>query len=470
MPQSAPAAIAANRFGLGARPGDLAAIGGDGRDWLRMQLKSNAPGAPPAQLRSCAEILSDAFSLQRGILERKRADAAEGNGADAQAAGQQRSQFLQPIYRQEATVWLQQAVGSDRPFLERLTQFWTNHFAVSIEKLFLPAVAGSFEREAIRPHVLGNFSEMLIAVETHPAMLLYLDNHLSVGPNSQAAQRLARHQSERKIGINENLAREILELHTLGVSGGYTQQDVTTFAEVLTGWSIGGETGKLFSDGEPGRFTFRPELHEPGTKVVLGRSYASAGLNQGTAVLHDLAHQSATAKFIATKLARHFIADDPAPATVQCLAEAFSGSGGDLPTVYRALIDAREAWAEPLAKYKSPTDYIISALRGLTQPVALGNGFLAAFDTLGQHVWQPRSPAGWADRSADWDGASSLMKRIQWAQEIGERVGSTRNASELAPELLGANLREATRTAVVHAASAAQAVTLLLVAPEFMRR
>ena len=468
-------AIAANRFGLGARPRELASIGADGRDWLRSQLLPAAPALASSELRASGQILADALELRREIQAARKADAfpnSAGKSADeaAQNAAQQRlPQFLKPIYLSEVTARLAWAVSTDRPFVERLTQFWTNHFAVSIDKQFLPGLAGSFEREAIRPHVLGNFTDLLLAAETHPAMLLYLDNYLSVGPNSLQALRAERRPGPRKIGINENLAREILELHTLGVGGGYTQKDVTTFAEVITGWTIGGEGGR-FSGGEPGRFVFRADLHEPGAKFVLGRRYRDDGFGQGVAVLRDVARERATAHFIATKLARHFIADEPPAAVVARLADAFARGDGDLPTLYRALIDAREAWAQPLAKYKTPCDYIISSYRGLTLPVDAGHAPLAPFEVLGQRTWQPGSPAGWPDRSADWDGASALIKRIQWADGIGERLGNRRDAMQLAPELLGANLSDATRAAVSHAASAAQSITLLLAAPEFMRR
>jgi uncharacterized protein (DUF1800 family) len=476
MPESFTSAIATNRFGLGARPGELAAIGSDGRDWLRAQLLAGPPALGSPELRPSQQILSDAFELRREIQGARRAERFAGGGGGADQAAQNAAlqqrlpQFLRPIYLTEASARFQQAVSTERPFVERLTQFWANHFAVSVDKQFLAGLAGSFEREAIRPHLLGDFADLLLAVETHPAMLLYLDNHLSVGPHSPAAQQLVRRQAQRRIGINENLAREILELHTLGVGGGYTQTDVTSFAEVITGWSIGGAEGGPLAGGAPGRFLFRPELHEPGAQVVLGRRYRDEGFAQGVAVLHDLARERATAHFIATKLARHFIADDPPPAAVERLADAFLRSDGNLPTVYRALIDAREAWAEPLAKYKTPSDYIVSSFRGLMLPVDAGRSPLAPFDLLGQRTWQPGSPAGWPDRSADWDGASALMKRIEWADAVGGRLGSHRDAVELAPALLGAHLTDATRAAVAHAASAAQAVTLLLAAPEFMRR
>jgi uncharacterized protein (DUF1800 family) len=464
-------AIAANRFGLGARPGELAAIGENGPDWLRAQLLAPAPSLPAETLRSSQQILADAFALRRQIEAARKQAAGTAAAAQAQEAAQQRlPQFLRPIYAAEVTARFANAVSTDRPFLERLTQFWTNHFALSVDKQFLPGLAGSFEREAIRPHVLGTFSDMLLAVETHPAMLLYLDNHLSVGPHSLAALRAAGRGAQRRIGINENLAREILELHTLGVGGGYSQHDVTTFAEVITGWTIGGEGNGPNAYAEPGRFVFRAELHEPGAKFVLGRRYRDDGFAQGVAVLRDIGRERATARFIATKLTRHFIGDEPPASAVGQLADAYVRSSGHLPTVYRALIDAREAWAQPLTKYKTPSDYIVSSYRGLSLPVDPMHAPIAPFEVLGQRTWQPGSPAGWPDRSADWDGASALMKRIQWADALGARLASLRDAVQLAPELLGANLSEATRSAVGHAASAAQSLTLLLAAPEFMRR
>jgi uncharacterized protein (DUF1800 family) len=477
MPDRFAPAIAANRFGLGARPGELASVGGDPRGWLAAQLEGPAPQVTEAGLRTSSDILAEVIGLrrdQRGLRKAKQAVPNEppANGAANAAIVQallKLPQIYRPIYMNEVTARLRQAVATERPFVERLTQFWTNHFAVSIDKIAVLGLAGTLEREAIRPHVLGNFTDLLLAVEHHPAMLLYLDNHLSMGPNSRAARVLARRQNGRQVGLNENLAREILELHTLGVDGGYTQKDVTTFAEVITGWSIGGEGGR-FSRGEPGKFVFRPEVHEPGTKTVLGKRYSEGDEAQGIAVLRDVAARPATARFIATKLARHFIADEPPREAVDRLAKAFTHSHGDLPTVYRALIDTPAAWTEPLAKYKTPNDYIVSTFRGLAQPVAAGRVGVASFELLGQRTFSPGSPAGWPDRSADWDGASALMKRIEWADAVGQRLGNHRNAAALAPDLLGESLSADTRTAISRAASGAQALTLMLTAPEFLRR
>jgi uncharacterized protein (DUF1800 family) len=474
-------AVAANRFGLGARPGELAQIGTQPREWLGAQLTGNPPLLIDGELRNSAEILGRALEVRRDLRAARRAAATQRVAADADAPAGAANQanavaaltkvgeIYRPIYVAEASARFRQAVATDRPFIERLTHFWANHFAVSIDKNVVLGLAGSLEREAIRPYVLGRFSDMLLAVERHPAMLLYLDNHMSVGPHSMAARRLDRRGGNQRAGINENLAREILELHTLGVGGGYTQTDVTTFAEVITGWSIGGDVGR-FPRGEPGEFLFRPELHEPGAKVVLGKRYPDSGYDQGVAVLRDLAAKPAAARFIATKLARHFIADEPPHEAVERIAGAFLSSDGHLPTVYRAVIETPEAWAQPLSKYKTPDDYVVSAFRGLQLPFGGGRSLLGPFEALGQRTYSPGSPAGWPDRSADWDGASALIKRIEWADAVGQRVGSRCDAAALAPQLLGDNLSAATRTAIGHAASASQAVTLLLSSPEFMRR
>jgi len=457
------AAIAANRFGLGARPGDLAQIGEEGRGWLADQLKGAPSQLEEAGLRPGAQILAQGLALRA-----RRRDAKSGEAAAA-ADLLKLPQLYRPIYVDEVNARLRAAIASDRPFIERLTHFWSNHFAVSVDKVIVLGLAGAFEREAIRPHVLGNFTDLLLAAERHPAMILYLDNQRSAGPDSPLARLVARRAPERKPGINENLAREILELHTLGVNGGYTQADVTEFAKVISGWSIGGGQGR-FARGEPGAFVFRPELHEPGAKSLLGKRYADHGEEQGVAVLRDVAQRPQTARFIATKLARHFIADDPPASAVERLTRVWLASSGHLPSVYRALIDSPEAWQAGSGKFKTPADYILSGFRGLELPVEAGHGAIVSFEVLGQRNYSPGSPAGWPDRSADWDGPSALMKRIEWADTVGQRLGSRRNAMKLASQLLGDTLSSATRTAIARAASGAQALTLLLTAPEYMRR
>jgi uncharacterized protein (DUF1800 family) len=468
MKKDTAAAIAANRFGLGARPGELSSSIIDPDAWLLQQLKGTPPVLSGEGLRPSAETLARAIELRKQRKDDKDEQAQV-------AAALKLPAIYRPLYIDEAFARFSHSIGTDRPFLERLTQFWTNHFAVSIDKIAVLGLAGAMEREAIRPHVTGHFTDLLLAVEQHPAMLLYLDNQASIGPNSRAA-KFAGRGSRRKVGINENLAREILELHTLGVDGGYSQADVTTFAQSLSGWSIGGQDNgrrlaKLGIDnGTPGEFHFREIFHEPGSRKLLGKTYADDGLRQGEAILRDLALRHETARHITTKLARHFIADDPPPAAVARLTRTWLDSKGHLPTVYQALVESPEAWEQPQSKFKTPADYIYSSYRALGIPLREKRRALQSFEALGQRNLMPGSPAGWPDTSADWDGSSGLLKRVAWADVVAQRMGDARNARELAPQLLGATLSDDTAKAIARAESGAQALTLLLASPEFMRR
>lgn len=463
------AAIAANRFGLGARPGELARLV-DPAGWLRDQLRAAPPLLDAGGLPDSARILVELQGLARQRRAAKRAASAGAADQLQQQAVKLRA-WERAIYVAEVQARLRQAIAGDQPFLERLVWFWSNHFAVSADKGAVLPLAGAFEREAIRPHVLGNFGALLAAVEQHPAMLLYLDNQRSCGPHARLALRAQRRGDE--LGLNENLAREILELHTLGVDGGYSQADVTAFARVITGWSVATErTGRarFLSQGTPGRFLFRSELHEPGAQQLLGRRFARAGVAQGSEVLSVLATHPATAQHLATKLARHFIADDPPPEVVGRLARVWLGSGGDLTQVYAALIDAPQAWSAATAKFKTPGEYLVSIHRGLQLPAPEGAKAVAVLEQLGQRPYAPGSPAGWPDRSADWAGAAALNQRIEYANALAQRSAAQGDALALAPQLLGDTLGETTRQALQAAASPAQGLTLLLASPEFLRR
>jgi len=469
------AAIAANRFGLGARPGELAGVGTAAGDWLLRQLKGTPPVLKGEGLHPSAETLAKVFEIRRQIAAARR-DKKDGEGQDQAAAALKLPAIYRPVYVDEVVARFSHSITTERPFLERLTQFWTNHFAVSVDKVAVLGLAGAMEREAIRPRVTGHFTDLLLAVEKHPAMLLYLDNPASIGPNSKAARFVGRRGNGRKVGINENLAREILELHTLGVGGGYSQADVSTFAQAISGWSIGGQDhgrrlAKLGMDnGEPGEFHFRDEFHEPGAKKLLGKSYGDDGVRQGEAILRDLAMRRETARHIATKLARHFIADEPPKAAVERISRAWLDSRAHLPTVYKALVESPEAWEQPLAKFKTPADFIYSSYRAFGIPLREKRRALQPFEALGQRNLMPGSPAGWPDVSVDWDGPSALLKRIAWADVVAQRLGDARNARELAPQLLGGTLSEETAKAIGRAESGAQALTLLMASPEFMRR
>lgn len=451
------AAIALNRFGLGARRDDP--LPADPQRWLLTQFERyEILPAPWQSLPRTPALLQD-------LLEQRQAVRQAGDG-EKRAARQayrreSRDEYLSAVGARAAS-----ALQTNAPFVERLVHFWANHFAVSIDKIAVVGLAGALEADAIRPHVLGRFEDMLLAVVRHPAMLLYLDQANSIGPDSVAGQRAAQRQQLRRRGLNENLAREILELHTLGVRSGYTQADVTEFARALTGWSLPG------LDGEEARaaFVYRPAVHQPGARTLLGRSYAAGGEEQARAILHDLATAPATARHIATKLARHFVADEPPPALVQRLADAFLRSGGDLSAVYRALVGAPEAWQPTLAKFKSPWEWAVSSLRALGRsevpPMQMAN----LMNQLAQPVWRPGSPAGYDDVAATWAAPDALVRRLEVAQRLALQAGDTVDARALAPRLLPGVLGEATATAIARAESPASGLALLLVAPEFLRR
>lgn len=467
------AAIAANRFGLGARPGEIDAATADPRGWLLAQVRR--PYVAPAELAGLAsgsEVLAQFLEARETREAAKRAAAADATKGDpvAKLAEGVRRQLV-PHHVAQVAARTRIGLTTDAPFHERLVHFWSNHFAVSVDKPICLGLAGAMENEAIRPHVSGRFTDMLLAVERHPAMIVYLDNQRSVGPNSRLGTRAARRSAEQgaRVGINENLAREILELHTLGVDGGYSQQDVTTFARVITGWSIGGGRGRL-AEGTPGAYTFREALHEPGAKSLLGRRYAQDGEAQGVAVLNDLARHPSTARHLATKLARHFVADEPSPALVDRLARAYSKHDGELLPVYEALVTSDEAWRDEPAKFKTPQDFAYSALRAFDVVPKEPRQMLAPFELLGQPQFRPGSPAGWPDRAQEWDGADALMKRIEWSVALAGRLGESRPALDAASSALGAFANERLRTSLSRAASGSQALALLLMSPEFQRR
>ena len=462
-------AIAANRFGLGARPGDLQQIDRDPRAWLRDQLQG--PSRLPAEIRSLPTTAAVLVEVQELRRERR---SMRNTGDDQQPAPDVVKAYGRTVrrhYLQQVGARYRAATTTDHPFFERLVHFWSNHFAVSADKQPMPALAGLYEKEAIRPHITGNFADLLLACEQHPAMILYLDNQRSIGPGSTLAARANRARRKRSFGLNENLAREILELHTLGVDGGYTQKDVTTFAKIITGWSIGGagENGR-FAEGKPGEFEFRDAIHEPGAQEVLGKRYQQQGVAQGEAVLRDLATHPSTARFISTKLARHFVADEPPAALVEALTATFLESGGDLSAVYRALIDSKAAWLVPATKYKTPHDFVISTFRALDHAPENARFVVGALDLMGQTPYRPGSPAGWPDTAAQWGGADALYKRIEWSNTVARVVATRANPVEVGDAVLSRSFSADTRKAVSRAESNVQGLTLLLASPDFQRR
>jgi uncharacterized protein (DUF1800 family) len=472
--------IAVNRFGLGARSSDVAPA--DPAGWLRQQMNRFDPlPAAFASLPSRAEIAASLASYieeARGMKLRKGPDQKPETGADpAKAARKLIRQSAQLQYRAQVGARARAAIQSGTPFIERLVHFWANHFAISADKPTTIGMGGMLEIEAIRPHVLGKFGDMLLAVEQHPAMLLYLDQAQSIGPDSMIGSRLAQRRGPKgKLpGLNENLAREILELHTRGVRTGYTQADVTDFARALTGWTVAGITrgpaARVIGDrATPGTFVFVDQLHQPGTRSIMGRSYRQQGEAQARAILADLSVSPATATHVATKLARHFVSDDPPPALVEKLKAAFLKSQGDLPSVYAVLIAAPEVWTKPAAKFKTPWDWTISCLRALENDGLPDQLIASTLTELGQPTWRPGSPAGFDDIAQSWAGPDALVKRVDVAERLATRIGVGVDARTLASRLFPGTLTPVTAQAIARADSPAQALALLLVSPEFLRR
>ena len=362
----------------------------------------------------------------------------------------------QQIYREEAKARIDAAFNAEIGFAERLTWFWSNHFCVSADKGGVLPIAGAYEREAIRPHIFGRFADMLMAVETHPAMLIYLDNARSIGPDSQAGRNRGK-------GLNENLAREILELHTLGVRTVYSQEDVTRFANVITGWSV--IPPKLEHGGE---FIFDPRMHEPGPQALIGKVYPDETFEQGRAVLAMLARHPATARHIATKLVRHFVSDQPVPALADKLARRFTATDGDLREMAKALVTAPESWNADDRKLKRPAEWIVAALRatGVTPPDI--GPVMQAQNLLGEPLWRPAAPAGFSDDDAAWlDG---LAQRLDISNQLARRVAGMVDPDAAVEAGLGPLASDDTRTAIRRAESRPQALTMLFMAPEFQRR
>lgn len=468
-----PTSIAAHRFGFSET--SLRPLQNDPRGWVLAQWRTPAP-LDASGLLASAEVVPltrrvlqaaltsnatnaivappasppgmEARTMATPALQALQAGAA-GTEANADRRALRRS-HLEALQRR----W-QHVVSTPTPVFERWVMFWSNHFSVSGTKATMLGLFGPCEREAIRPHVSGRFRDLLRAATLHPAMLIYLDNAQSIGPGSRAGRRRDR-------GLNENLARELLELHTVGVGGGYTQTDVTELARLLTGWTV-------VRNGD-GRTEFNPAWHEPGPKQVLGRRYAE-GPDAVEALFDDLARHPATARFVATKLVRHFVADEPPAALVDAVAARFTASDGDLAAVAATLFSHDLAWqpATP-PKFKRPEELVLSAHRLLKLPVRQPDRTLRALTEMGQEVGRAPSPQGWPDRDEDWLAPDALWKRVQWAAALAAQHADMADARQLAALSFGPDLGADTRQQIERAESGAQALALLLASPEFQRR
>jgi len=470
--------LAAHRFGLGRRFDDPAID--DPKAWLTRQIGDYDPAPPTLSGLAGRETIAAAYAEYRDERQAMRREANDAAMRDddpmPEAMRRMARAGFRRHYAEAAGARLAAAVATPTPFPERLVHFWTNHFAVSADKQAVVGFAGNYENEAIRPHIMGKFSDLLVAAVHHPAMLLYLDQAQSFGPDSDFATRVRNRGNRQAPGLNENLAREILELHTLGVRTGYTQADVTSFAKALTGLTVAGlgrGVGQRLmpADAAPGATLFVDRLHQPGAQTILGKRYGQSGGRQAEAVLRDLAVHPATARHVATKLARHFTGDEPPASLVDRLSADFLKTGGDLPSLYRTLIASPEPWAAAPAMFKSPWDWTVSMLRALKAP-ALGErqNIAAMFTQLGQPVWRPGSPAGYDDKVATWAGSAALMQRVELASRIAARIGDRADARRLAPLVLADALTPDTSQAIARADSPGQRLAMLFASPAFLRR
>ncbi|RZN08527.1 DUF1800 domain-containing protein [Bradyrhizobium genosp. SA-3] len=483
--------LALQRFGMGPRPGSIATVGTDPRGALIAELERPLVLSAAASLPTSAKAyraVADANARRTARAKQAQQQAkkqqmaatpvASGDQGQAQAQSEGQAQGYsqekdaaemaakqaadaipdpgRPIYLQEAKLRTEAALAADIGFAERLVWFWSNHFCVSANRI--QSMSGAYEREAVRAHALGRFVDLLQAVEGHPAMLFYLDNLESMGANSTAGINRSR-------GLNENFAREIMELHTLGVRTGYTQEDVISFANVLTGWTLVPPGADPLHGGE---FTFNPRLHEPGSQTVLGKHYEQDDVEQGRAVLRDLAAHPATATHVATKLARHFVADEPPPALVELMAKTFRDTDGDLKQVAIAMVSSDEAWRGPPSKLKRPGEWVIGMVRatGITQvdPVRFAGGQ----ELLGEALWRPPAPKGYPDDEASWiDGVG---RRLDVANNFAERITGMADPQAIIEDVFASQIAPEVKQAVSRAESRQQALALLFMSADFQRR
>ncbi|HVP84991.1 MAG TPA: DUF1800 family protein [Rhizomicrobium sp.] len=463
MMASLESVIAVTRFGLGAQPQELQAASADPRGWLKNQIRKQGADQPKGKLPDTPDRVATLFTL-RGEIKDLKQEKSHSDMKPEDFKGERKDIILPMLkgVRDEIFARTVLAAQTTAPFRERWTLFWANHFTVSSSKLQSAVLCGPFEREAIRPNVFGRFEDLLIASSTHPGMLIYLDQARSAGPDSMAGQF-------RDMGLNENLAREIMELHTVGADAGYTQADVTEFARALTGFSVG---AKRDSRSEQGRFVYRSLLHEPGTRKVMGKTYADRGMDQAMHILKDLAAHPKTAEHISRKLAVHFVADDPPPSLIEKLKTSFLESRGDLSALASALIDAPEAWQPEAHKFKTPYEFIVSGYRAAgAAPADPQKEVVLPLTVLGQRPFASPQPNGWSDAASDWAAPGAMVKRLTWASRFAEYY-TQQSASpvDAALSALGERVSGSLKTALTRAESRTEAFAILLMSPEFQRR
>ena len=450
------AIIAVNRFGLGARSKELIEAQVNPKQWLLSQM------VPPSfdLSRINTESAFRQFAIYREEQKRAREITNDSNNKEM-------VNFSKPLRQTQKKILFDgfwHSVETTQPFSVRLLDFFSNHFSVSTSSIPLYTLAPLLEREAIAPFIFSRFEDMLIAVIQHPAMLIYLDNTKSTGPNSKIGR------NNKKRGLNENLAREIFELHTLGLDSGYKINDIQELAKAISGWSISyPHEIKKFG------FIYRDRQHEPGTRIILGREYRDLGIQQGRAILRDLARDPNTARFISNKLVTYFINDKPDELLVNDMVDTWIKTKGDLRQVITTLIEHHKSWDFDRNKFKTPREFVVSTLRALNLNRNISRPFFKSIvyhiATLGQQPFGSGSPSGYPLKASAWTGSDALMKRIDWVNRLNAVVPKLKtNTLEIAQQLFGDFITEQTLRSIKRAESDRQARTLLFMSPEFQRR
>jgi uncharacterized protein (DUF1800 family) len=446
------AIIAVNRFGLGAAGRELVDAKHDPQQWLLQQLVNPVFDKTLGDTESAFKVIAEI----KAYKQRRRQTLMQGPKVG--------EAIIKP-YRQRLLMdSLERSVQTTTPFAMRLMDFFSNHFSVSASTQPLTILSPTLERDAIAPNLFGQFADLLIAVEQHPAMLIYLNNEKSVGPNSPRG-KTAR-------GLNENLAREIFELHTLGVDKDYTLDDIKQLAMVISGWSVSDEQDTL-----PAGFRFRNKSHEPGTRRILGKSYPDKGLAQGEAVLRDLAGHRKTAEFISYKLAQHLIADKPPKELVAAMRDTWLKTDGNIKAVVSTLVKHPASWDSQRQKFKTPREFVVSACRAVNQVKPTGESLLdeglvdvalRGLGFMGQKPFGAGSPAGYSQLNRAWMGSDALMKRIDWVNLLVKKTRAT--APFVANRIFASQLSSLTGKTLAGAESRVQGLALLLLSPEFHSR
>jgi len=460
----------ANRLGFGPAQGSLAHIGGLGFDgYVDEQLnpKTNQlPDALQSALHAIPSYGKDTPTLYRDFWWRVQ---MQNPGKPTREERRMLKPITNQVPDQSRTARLMRAIASPWQLQETMVEFWFNHFNVYEKKQACRIWTGAYEDEAIRPHTLGRFSDLLLATARHPAMLVYLDNARNVAPVPGGTTDNPR----RKLtGINENFAREVMELHTLGVDGGYTQADVTALAYILTGWTVGGDR----ETGEPikGGFHFAVARHDPSPQTLLGRRF-SGGEEEGQAALLMLAHHPSTARHISFKLAQYFVADQPPAQLVSAMAQEFQKTDGDLRAVMRTMLSSKE-FRDPAGfgkKFKTPYQYVVSSARATGHDFHDVQGLIATLRQLGQPLYGCVTPDGYACTQSAWLDPDAMMRRISFAVSFGNGAYSGQGNATPADggrllETIGPELSAATRAALAKTSKPLWAGAILG-SPDFMR-